>query len=94
MTETHAFSKPLTNKEIPIRMNRVMEITGYSRSYIYKLIYWKKIPYHKPTNGRLFFYESEILDFLSRNRQAADYEMAEKADAVLNGDAWRKNTMQ
>jgi predicted DNA-binding transcriptional regulator AlpA len=74
-------------KESPIRIDRVMEISGFSRSYIYKLVLWKKIPYRKPTNGRLFFYESEILDFLNRNRQAADYEVSEKADAILNGEA-------
>lgn len=67
-----------------IRLNRVMEITGFSRSYIYKIVHLKQIPHYKPTNGRLFFYESEILDFLSRNRQSADYEIAEQADAILN----------
>ena len=78
MTNTQKTKEPL------IRLNKVMEITGYSRSYIYKLVHWKKIPCRKPTNGRLFFYESEVLDFLSRNRQAADYEIAEQADAILN----------
>jgi predicted DNA-binding transcriptional regulator AlpA len=73
-------------KEKPIRMNEVMELTGYSQSYIYKLVLWKKIPCRKPTHGRLFFYESEVLDFLSRNRQAADYEVSEKADSILNGE--------
>jgi predicted DNA-binding transcriptional regulator AlpA len=74
-------------KEPPIRLSRVMEISGYSRSYIYKLVHWKKIPCHKPSNGRLFFLESEIIDFLTRNRQSADYEVSEKADAILNGEA-------
>jgi predicted DNA-binding transcriptional regulator AlpA len=73
-------------KEPPIRLNKVMELSGYSRSYIYKLVHWKKIPCHKPTNGRLFFYESEVLDFLTRNRQAADYEVSEAANAILNGE--------
>jgi excisionase family DNA binding protein len=73
-------------KKPPIRISEVMELTGFSSSYIYKLVHWKKIPCHKPTNGRLFFYESEIMDFLSRNRQAADYEVAEQADAILNGE--------
>jgi excisionase family DNA binding protein len=62
-----------------------MELTGYSRSYIYKLVHWKKIPFQKP-NGRLYFYESKILEFLDRNRQAADYEIADRADAILNGE--------
>lgn len=80
-------SKEQKTKELPIRLHQVMKLTGYSRSYIYKLVHWKKIPRHKPNNGRLYFYESEILDFLSRNRQAADYEVSEQADAILNGEA-------
>jgi hypothetical protein len=48
------------------------------------LVHWKQIPCYKPTKGRLYFLESEILIFLSRNRQAADYEVAEQADAILN----------
>jgi excisionase family DNA binding protein len=73
-------------KERPIRMNKVMELTGFARSYIYKLVHWKKLPYHKPTHGRLFFYESEVLDFLSRGKRAADYEVSEQANAILNGE--------
>jgi predicted DNA-binding transcriptional regulator AlpA len=69
-----------------IRIDKVIELTGYSRSYIYKLVHWKKIPCRKPTRGQLFFYESEILDFLSRNRQAADYEVSAQANAILNGE--------
>jgi excisionase family DNA binding protein len=74
-------------KETPICIGEVAELTGFSLSYIYKLTHWKRIPCYKPTNGRLFFYESEVLDFLARNRQDADYEASEKANAILNGEA-------
>jgi excisionase family DNA binding protein len=73
-------------RERPIQLDKVMELTGYSRSYIYKLVHFKQIPYYKPTGGRLFFHESEILDFLSRNKIAADYEVLEQANAILNGE--------
>ena len=78
-----------TTKEPPIQINRVVELSGYSRSYIYQLVHYGKIPFHKP-RGKLFFLESEIIDFLTRNRQAADYELSEKADAILNGEAQRR----
>ena len=74
-----------TIKEQPIRLKKVMELSGYSRSYIYKLVHWKKIPYHKPTNGRLFFLESEVIEFLNRGKRAADYEISAQADMILNG---------
>jgi predicted DNA-binding transcriptional regulator AlpA len=70
-----------------IRMDKVVELTGFSQSNIYKLVYLKKIPCYKPTRGRLFFKESEILDFIDRCRQAADYEVSERANAILNGEA-------
>jgi excisionase family DNA binding protein len=60
------------------------QYTGYSRSYIYKLVHWNKIPCHKPTGGRLFFKKSELEDFLLRGKKAADYEISNKADEILN----------
>jgi len=50
------------------------KITGLSRNYIYKLICQKKIPFYKPTGGRVFFKQEELDGFIFRNRQAADYE--------------------
>jgi predicted DNA-binding transcriptional regulator AlpA len=86
--ETNRQPNPDTVKrEKPIRIGDVMELTGYSHSYIYKLVHWGKIPCYHPTQGCLFFYESEILDFLTRNRQAADYEVSDRANAILNGEA-------
>ena len=79
-------TKEQKTRELPIRLNRVMEITGYTRSYIYRMTHLKQMPHYKPNNGRLYFYESEIIDFISRNRQSADYEIAEQADAMLNGE--------
>jgi len=78
--------------EMPIRIKRVMELTGFSYSYIYKLVHWKKLPCHKPTNGRLFFLESEIVEFLHQGKRSASYEISKKADAILNGEAAFKKT--
>jgi len=33
---------------------------GYAPNYICRLIYLKKIPYHKPFGGRLYFLKNEI----------------------------------
>jgi predicted DNA-binding transcriptional regulator AlpA len=66
----------------PVRINKVMELSGYSRSYIYNLVYWKKIPVYKPTNGRLFFCESEVMELLARGRRAADCKAEERAEAA------------
>jgi len=57
---------------------------GFSKSYVYKMVHLKKIPYFKPTNGRFFFKQSDLEAFLLRGRQSADYELEVKADGVLN----------
>jgi excisionase family DNA binding protein len=75
---------PMDDK--PLGIKDAMELTGYSRSYLYQLIHFKKIPYHKPNNGRVFFKKSELLDFIYRGKKAADYEVSEQADAILNGE--------
>lgn len=46
--------------------DEVAEITKYSRGYIYQLAKRGLIPYHKPNGGKLFFLESEILEFIRR----------------------------
>jgi len=83
-----------TNTELPVRIKRVMELTGYSRSYIYKLVHLRKIPCYKPTNGQQFFLESEIIAFMKQGKRSAGYELSEQADAILNGEAKFKKTKQ
>jgi excisionase family DNA binding protein len=76
--------------EKPLGIKEAMEFTGYSKSYLYKLIFRGQIPCHKPLEGkksRVFFKPSELADFIYRNKKAADYELSEKADDILNGEA-------
>jgi excisionase family DNA binding protein len=73
-------------RQKPFGIKDVMEFTGYSRSYIYKLIHFGQIPFHKPTRGRIFFKPSEIEEFVYRGKHDADYEISNKADAILNGE--------
>jgi excisionase family DNA binding protein len=81
------FSKPLAVKE-------AMELTGFSRSYIYKLVHWRKLPCHKPTNGKLFFKRDELEEFCYRGKQLTDYELMEAAESILNNKPRRKNIRQ
>jgi excisionase family DNA binding protein len=76
MTET-AIQKPLSVSE-------AAEFLGLSKAYLYKLVYLKKVPYYKPSGGRVFFKREELEQFIFRGRSAADYELSEKADRMLN----------
>jgi excisionase family DNA binding protein len=71
-------------KPKPMTMAEAVEYLGICRKTIYNLIWRKKIPCYKP-NGRLVYFSREDLEkFMFRNRQAADYELNERAEALLN----------
>jgi len=67
----------------PLTVAQAAEYTGYSPAYIYKLVHLKKIPCFKPESGRVLFAPEDLKRFVYRGRQAADYELAEQADAIL-----------
>jgi len=71
-----------------INIKQVEQLTKFTTSYIYKLVFLKKIPCYKPMGkkGKVLFRESEIFDFINRSKQSADYEVSENADALLNGE--------
>jgi excisionase family DNA binding protein len=62
---------------------------GVSVGGMHQYIYNSKIPCYKPTGakGNSYFKKSELDNFMLRNKKLADYEVSEKADAILNGEA-------
>jgi len=58
----------------PLTIDEAAEFTGLKKTYIYRLVYEKKIPHYKPLGGRLYFKLKELEDFIFRNRMSADYE--------------------
>ncbi len=73
----------LTDK--PLTIKQAADFTGYSQAYLYKLINQKKVPCFKPEGGKILFSLDDLKNFVYRNRQSADYELAEQADAILTG---------
>jgi excisionase family DNA binding protein len=65
------------------------EYCGYSKTYMYQLAHQGEVPYHKPMGGRgrTVFKRSELDEFILRRKQDADYEIQDKAAAILNGEA-------
>jgi excisionase family DNA binding protein len=45
-----------------------------SKGYLYQLAWYKKIPYYKPTGGKLYFKKEDLDAFAFRNRRDADFE--------------------
>jgi len=49
-------------KTIVLTVDEIVAYTGYKKSYIYKLVYERKIPAHKPMFGRKLFFNKEEID--------------------------------
>jgi len=71
--------------EKPLNIDDVVALTGLARNTIYNMINKKQIPFYKPTGGRVYFHPKEIHDFIYRGKSSADYEVKEKAEAILTG---------
>ncbi len=57
-------SKTVSQDEMPIDIEEVEEITGYKKSYIYRLAAKKTIPVHKMNGGKLRFFKSELIAWI------------------------------
>jgi len=55
-------------------IKELMKITGFKKSYIYKLTFEKRLPVYKPTGRKLFFKKSEIEDLFNSCKIKANYE--------------------
>jgi excisionase family DNA binding protein len=57
-----------------LSIEEAAEFLGLKKNYLYRLVYLKKIPYYKPTGGKLFFKKTELEEFIFRNHQCPSYE--------------------
>ena len=62
-----------------LKTEEVMELTGYSREYIYKLVNLKKIPHYKPNRKRLYFERGEIENWMLQGRVMTKAEAEQQA---------------
>jgi len=73
------------NSQKPMSVTEAAEYCRLSKTYIYKLVHLGKIPYYKPTGGRLYFKQEELEQFIFRSHRAADYELTEGAEGETFG---------
>ena len=69
--------------EIPVFLDKIVELTGYTKPTIYSYCQKNEIPYHKK-NGRLFFFTSEIVDWIKEGKQKTITEIEAYTDAYLS----------
>jgi len=67
-----------TAKQI-LTVEDLINYTGFSRSYIYKLVHKNILPYSKPNGKTLFFQKNEIDSFLLQNKSVSNAQLTQKA---------------
>ncbi|MCL2792437.1 MAG: excisionase family DNA-binding protein [Spirochaetaceae bacterium] len=73
-----------TITERPLNTKEAAEFLGYRESYIYQLLNKRKLTFYK-TGNKVCFKREDLEKYLYRNRIAADYEVEEQAEKILNG---------
>lgn len=70
-----------------LNVEELVEYTGYSKSYIYKLVHTSRIPYAKPEGGgnKLFFERKKIDNWLLHNSHKCESDSTKDAFNYLAG---------
>ena len=69
--------------ETPIQLDEVVPITGLTKPTLYGYCQRNEIPYHKKGN-RLYFFKSEIIDWIKTGKQKTLKELQADAEAYLS----------
>ena len=69
--------------ETPIQLNEVVPITGLTKPTLYGYVQRNEIPYHKKGN-RLYFFKSEIIDWIKTGKQKTLKELEADTNAYLS----------
>jgi excisionase family DNA binding protein len=72
-----------TSKEI-FTVDDVVNYTGFSKSYVYKLVHKSILPYSKPNNRTLFFTKTEIDEWLLQNKSKSVAQIQQEAISYTN----------
>ena len=78
----------LQTDKTPMTVEKAAEYTGFTKSYLYKLIHSGKIPSYKPDTskqGKVILCKEELQTFMFSNRRASNAELQELAADTLNG---------
>jgi len=76
-------AKPHPEIEIPIQIDELVPIIGKSKPTIYGMVQHNEIPNHKKGN-RLYFFKSEITDWIRTGKQKTLKELEAENDEFLS----------
>lgn len=73
-----------------LNIEDMAKLTGFSKSYIYKLTSRKKIPFYRPAGGKIFFRRDEIKDWINQSRICSESEIASRSASLMADKAFRR----
>ena len=69
----------------PLSIDDIALLTGYTKPTLYGYCQKNLIPYHKK-NGRLFFFKSEIIDWIKQGKRKSLSEIEDETDKYLSNN--------
>lgn len=76
-------AEPQPEIETPIQLDAVVPLTGLTKPTLYGYVQRNEIPYHKKGN-RLYFFKSEIIDWIKTGKQKTLKELEADAEAYVS----------
>jgi excisionase family DNA binding protein len=76
--------KVLVSPDQPLTIERAADYLGVTPRALYDLVYKKLVACYKTTGGRSYFHPKDLNAYAYRNRQAANFELEESAEGILN----------
>ena len=70
--------------EKPLCFLEAAQYLNVSKSYLYKLTCFNKIPYYKPNGKKIYFSKSDLDKWILRNRVLSVDEINTKANKYIN----------
>jgi excisionase family DNA binding protein len=71
----------MTKKENPLNVQQAAEFLGLKPSYVYNLVFYRKLPAYRPGGKKLLFKVSDLEKYAYSNKVG---DHSERADAILN----------
>lgn len=75
--------KLLISQKTVLNFEELVEYTGLSQSYLYKLTSKNEIPFYRPNGKQLYFNKVEIDTWLLRNRSKTNEEIQNEVTTNL-----------
>lgn len=73
----------ICKKEI-LTVEEAARLLGFKIDYIYRLTSDRKIPHCKPTNGKLMFVASDLIQWVKDHKVLLQEDISDMADNYLN----------